>query len=89
MNFTSIVFSTMSVIAVMLVWFQYCNNKTHKQRKKLIDFCFDNMTHTLDEIDELSKEFRHISYETHFAYLLFFRDPRKLYSEELRKALDN
>jgi hypothetical protein len=61
-------------LCIVLIWTLICNQRTCKQRSRLIDL------QPLGELFEsYSKEYNKVSYDSHLWRLITFRNPKYLY----------
>ncbi len=86
------IFALLFAGLVFACWGMYCNDKTYQQRSQIITAIHDtsysdwfvNHKYMMEAADAFAK----ISYEQHMWALIFFSDPKKLYSDEVRRELD-
>lgn len=79
------------LVAVVSVWFLWCNEKTYRQRQKLVRDSLKPLPEW-ESTEELLLWFKRrlelldtmsiISYEKHMWYLITFRNPMKLYGDK-------
>ena len=80
--FISIVISVLYYV----IWGSICNNKTYKQRTVLLNRVHAKYSGTV-RLYEWYSEIDRVSYDAHFYELIWFRDPWKLYSNQIQELV--
>lgn len=74
------IFTFWSIGMGACVWFGICNERTAKDRKRLIDAAFGQANWR-----KFSDELNSVTYGAHLFSRFRLRDPMKLYSEDFRR----
>lgn len=79
-----ILLSFLGVVFIIAGWVLICNNRTYKDRERLIQKCDDEAKRIISdgaprEWSRAWSRFHRVSYEEHLWARVFFRDPSKLY----------
>lgn len=76
-------------LALFLGWFLWglhCNQKTYDQRIYLLHKMHQRWSGT-EKLWDGHNEFERVSYDNHFKALLWFRNPWKLYRNEIQELM--
>jgi hypothetical protein len=72
-TFELVLIALLAVASLFPFWALYCNEKTYRQRQKLLPSAGDT------DFWEKMRQFQKVSYNRHNWYLLTFRNPDELY----------
>lgn len=73
------------LIVVSGGWVLLCNERTHRDRLRIIDVVFE--WPRPDEWEALRQDYSSVTYDNHMWARVFLRNPFHLYSSRLQKAL--
>lgn len=62
------------------IWFLICNERTYRDRSKLLRWIFDPRVSTAEQLERLNW-FQNVSYDEHLLSRIILRDPMLLYGE--------
>jgi len=77
-----ILFTFFILLTVFFIWGLFQNERTYKQKRKMVKVVFSDR----ENYAELLKALNEVSYNKHFMTALFFRNPIKLYRQDLQEA---
>ena len=79
-------FCLIIMIIMAMIWNFYCNEKTYKDRMKIIQSMQSAPSHT--EFLRLVELYQMVPYDAHLLHLMLLRDPMTLYSPDIQQMVN-